>query len=168
MYSDINTLLADADKLAAASSDGKDITELGLQVVNSISHAAGLSAKEKRRIPTAADSAPPRPPSRRGHRPSTVAANLVAPSMYLFHYAMPGQPLPADLTFGQLLTILQARGFNTADNFLQFKMKLKSKYIEDNTADDAAMNETIPDQVLLDTSGIPSALQVNHLHLIVT
>ena len=115
-------------------------------MVNNISHAAGLSAKEKRRT-TGADAIPPRPPSRRGHRfPTTQSGpitSLVAPAMYLFHCSMPHQPLPGDLTFAQLLTILQARGQLTTDNFLQFKMKLKSKYIEDITGKHA-LYQTYP------------------------
>ena len=105
-------------------------------MVNSISQAAGISAQEKRnKSQSGHDSLPPRPPSRRGHRPPAAlnAAGLVAPALHLFHTALPAQPLPGELTLAQLYVMLQVRGYNAAQTFFQFKMKLRSKLIEESS-----------------------------------
>lgn len=70
-----------------ASDDKKDTSELGLEVVDQISAAAGLQAKEKREKKS---QTPPRPPSRRGHRLPDISSPLHVLSLSLYHNMLPG------------------------------------------------------------------------------
>ena len=71
-----------------ASDDKKDTSELGLEVVDQISAAAGLQAKEKREKK---GQTPPRPPSRRGHRLPDLSGPLHVLSLSLYHNMLPGK-----------------------------------------------------------------------------
>ena len=81
-------ILEEKDADRKASDEKKDTSELGLEVVDQISAAAGLQAKEKREKKTMT---PPRPPSRRGHRPPDLAGSMHVFVLSLYHNMLPGQ-----------------------------------------------------------------------------
>ena len=73
-------------------SEDKDASQKGLEVVDLISAAAGLQAKEKREKDKMGNN-PPRPPSRRGHRPpeQSLSMGVNLPSLSLHHPLLPGE-----------------------------------------------------------------------------
>ncbi|XP_029926712.1 baculoviral IAP repeat-containing protein 6 isoform X5 [Myripristis murdjan] len=108
----------------------------GFQDNYSVVVASGLKSQSKRALST-----PPRPPSRRGRVMSDklTASSSVDPSaktisvpvFHLYHKLLPGQPLPAEMTLAQLLTLLYDRKLPQGYRSIDLTVKLGSKVISD-------------------------------------
>ncbi|XP_066552631.1 baculoviral IAP repeat-containing protein 6 isoform X3 [Amia ocellicauda] len=109
----------------------------GFQDNYSVVVASGLKCQSKRAVST-----PPRPPSRRGRVMSdklTTSSAGVDPSsktisvpvFHLYHKLLPGQPLPAEMTLAQLLTLLYDRKLPQGYRSIDLTVKLGSKVISD-------------------------------------
>ncbi|KAG2467020.1 BIRC6 protein, partial [Polypterus senegalus] len=109
----------------------------GFQDNYSVVVASGLKSQSKRAV-----SIPPRPPSRRGRvmtdkltssssgvESSTKAISV--PVFHLYHKLLPGQPLPAEMTLAQLLTLLYDRKLPQGYRSIDLTVKLGSKVISD-------------------------------------
>nr|XP_029525395.1 baculoviral IAP repeat-containing protein 6-like isoform X13 [Oncorhynchus nerka] len=110
-------------------------TDSGFQDNFSVVVASGLKSQSKRALST-----PPRPPSRRGRvmsdklTASSVdpsAKTLSVPVFHLYHKLLPGQPLPAEMTLAQLLTLLYDRKLPQGYHSIDLTVKLGSKVISD-------------------------------------
>ncbi|GCB61656.1 dual E2 ubiquitin-conjugating enzyme/E3 ubiquitin-protein ligase BIRC6 isoform X1 [Scyliorhinus torazame] len=110
----------------------------GFQDNYSVVVASGLKSQSKRAV----SSTPPRPPSRRGRvmtdklataSSSTESANktISVPVFHLYHKLLPGQPLPAEVTLAQLLTLLYDRKLPQGYRSIDLTVKLGSKVICD-------------------------------------
>ncbi|XP_078085695.1 dual E2 ubiquitin-conjugating enzyme/E3 ubiquitin-protein ligase BIRC6 isoform X6 [Mustelus asterias] len=110
----------------------------GFQDNYSVVVASGLKSQSKRAL----SSTPPRPPSRRGRvmtdklataSSSTESANktISVPVFHLYHKLLPGQPLPAEVTLAQLLTLLYDRKLPQGYRSIDLTVKLGSKVICD-------------------------------------
>lgn len=150
----------------------KDMTELGIEVVDFLSNAAGLLAKERREKNSnhGKTGGPPRlPPRVRGNQSADmVTMNLQFPVLSLYHSLLPDHPLPADLTLSQLLVILQDKGYLQGQAVLEFLLKFhsskpgdgkKTSKDHDKSCDWQEESSTC-DQILLNADSFPSALQV--------
>ncbi|XP_061083476.1 baculoviral IAP repeat-containing protein 6 isoform X4 [Conger conger] len=166
----------------------------GFQDNYSVVVASGLKSQSKRAVST-----PPRPPSRRGRVMSdkltassgvdSSSKTISVPVFHLYHKLLPGQPLPAEMTLAQLLTLLYDRKLPQGYRSIDLTVKLGSKVISDPglsktdsfkrlrtekehaemlnaCPEDEAMTpgeeclETAIDESLLETSPIQSPLQV--------
>nr|XP_046214688.1 baculoviral IAP repeat-containing protein 6-like isoform X18 [Oncorhynchus gorbuscha] len=110
-------------------------TDSGFQDNFSVVVASGLKSQSKRALLT-----PPRPPSRRGRVMSDKltasgvdpsAKTLSVPVFHLYHKLLPGQPLPAEMTLAQLLTLLYDRKLPQGYHSIDLTVKLGSKVISD-------------------------------------
>uniref|UniRef100_A0A8C7VG54 Baculoviral IAP repeat containing 6 n=1 Tax=Oncorhynchus mykiss TaxID=8022 RepID=A0A8C7VG54_ONCMY len=110
-------------------------TDSGFQDNFSVVVASGLKSQSKRALST-----PPRPPSRRGRVMSDKltasgvdpsAKTLSVPVFHLYHKLLPGQPLPAEMTLAQLLTLLYDRKLPQGYHSIDLTVKLGSKVISD-------------------------------------
>uniref|UniRef100_A0A8K9UWY4 Dual E2 ubiquitin-conjugating enzyme/E3 ubiquitin-protein ligase BIRC6 n=1 Tax=Oncorhynchus mykiss TaxID=8022 RepID=A0A8K9UWY4_ONCMY len=111
-------------------------TDSGFQDNYSVVVASGLKSQSKRALST-----PPRPPSRRGRVMSDKltsssgvdpsAKTLSVPVFHLYHKLLPGQPLPAEMTLAQLLTLLYDRKLPQGYRSIDLTVKLGSKVIAD-------------------------------------
>ncbi|XP_041333042.1 baculoviral IAP repeat-containing protein 6 [Pyrgilauda ruficollis] len=112
--------------------------ENGFQDNYSVVVASGLKSQSKRAV----SSTPPRPPSRRGRvmadkvgssssggEPSSKTISV--PVFHLYHKLLPGQPLPAEMTLAQLLTLLYDRKLPQGYRSIDLTVKLGSKVISD-------------------------------------
>ncbi|XP_067844789.1 baculoviral IAP repeat-containing protein 6 [Heptranchias perlo] len=110
----------------------------GFQDNYSVVVASGLKSQSKRAV----SSTPPRPPSRRGRvmtdklataSSATESANktISVPVFHLYHKLLPGQPLPAEVTLAQLLTLLYDRKLPQGYRSIDLTVKLGSKVICD-------------------------------------
>uniref|UniRef100_A0A8C7FMV8 Dual E2 ubiquitin-conjugating enzyme/E3 ubiquitin-protein ligase BIRC6 n=1 Tax=Oncorhynchus kisutch TaxID=8019 RepID=A0A8C7FMV8_ONCKI len=115
--------------------DEKMKTDSGFQDNFSVVVASGLKSQSKRALST-----PPRPPSRRGRVMSDKltasgvdpsAKTLSVPVFHLYHKLLPGQPLPAEMTLAQLLTLLYDRKLPQGYHSIDLTVKLGSKVISD-------------------------------------
>ncbi|KAG5831643.1 hypothetical protein ANANG_G00305900 [Anguilla anguilla] len=98
--------------------------------------ASGLKSQSKRAVST-----PPRPPSRRGRVMSdkltassgvdSSSKTISVPVFHLYHKLLPGQPLPAEMTLAQLLTLLYDRKLPQGYRSIDLTVKLGSKVISD-------------------------------------
>ncbi|XP_028844057.1 baculoviral IAP repeat-containing protein 6 isoform X2 [Denticeps clupeoides] len=108
----------------------------GFQDNYSVVVASGLKSQSKRALST-----PPRPPSRRGRVMSDKLASssgvdpsaktISVPVFHLYHKLLPGQPLPAEMTLAQLLTLLYDRKLPQGYRSIDLTVKLGSKVISD-------------------------------------
>ncbi|XP_069036040.1 baculoviral IAP repeat-containing protein 6 isoform X3 [Lepisosteus oculatus] len=108
----------------------------GFQENYSVVVASGLKSQSKRAVST-----PPRPPSRRGRAmndkltPSagveSSSKTISVPVFHLYHKLLPGQPLPAEMTLAQLLTLLYDRKLPQGYRSIDLTVKLGSKIISD-------------------------------------
>ncbi|XP_061847152.1 baculoviral IAP repeat-containing protein 6 isoform X5 [Colius striatus] len=112
--------------------------ENGFQDNYSVVVASGLKSQSKRAV----SSTPPRPPSRRGRvmadkvgTPSSggesSSKTISVPVFHLYHKLLPGQPLPAEMTLAQLLTLLYDRKLPQGYRSIDLTVKLGSKVISD-------------------------------------
>ncbi|KAM9608279.1 dual E2 ubiquitin-conjugating enzyme/E3 ubiquitin-protein ligase BIRC6 isoform 2-T2 [Morphnus guianensis] len=112
--------------------------ENGFQDNYSVVVASGLKSQSKRAV----SSTPPRPPSRRGRvmadKVGTSASGgesasktISVPVFHLYHKLLPGQPLPAEMTLAQLLTLLYDRKLPQGYRSIDLTVKLGSKVISD-------------------------------------
>uniref|UniRef100_A0A803V358 Dual E2 ubiquitin-conjugating enzyme/E3 ubiquitin-protein ligase BIRC6 n=1 Tax=Ficedula albicollis TaxID=59894 RepID=A0A803V358_FICAL len=112
--------------------------ENGFQDNYSVVVASGLKSQSKRAV----SSTPPRPPSRRGRvMTDKVGASssggesssktISVPVFHLYHKLLPGQPLPAEMTLAQLLTLLYDRKLPQGYRSIDLTVKLGSKVISD-------------------------------------
>ncbi|XP_056669227.1 baculoviral IAP repeat-containing protein 6 isoform X17 [Monodelphis domestica] len=112
--------------------------ENGFQDNYSVVVASGLKSQSKRAV----SSTPPRPPSRRGRTiPDKVGSSssgaestsktITVPVFHLYHKHLPGQPLPAEMTLAQLLTLLYDRKLPQGYRSIDLTVKLGSKVISD-------------------------------------
>ncbi|PNJ59096.1 BIRC6 isoform 2 [Pongo abelii] len=111
--------------------------ENGFQDNYSVVVASGLKSQSKRAV----SATPPRPPSRRGRTiPDKIgstsgaeAANkiITVPVFHLFHKLLAGQPLPAEMTLAQLLTLLYDRKLPQGYRSIDLTVKLGSRVITD-------------------------------------
>ncbi|XP_054979503.1 baculoviral IAP repeat-containing protein 6 isoform X8 [Sorex araneus] len=112
--------------------------ENGLQENYSVVVASGLKSQSKRAV----SGTPPRPPSRRGRTvPDKVGSTssgadaagkvITVPVFHLFHKLLAGQPLPAEMTLAQLLTILYDRKLPQGYRSVDLTVKLGSRVITD-------------------------------------
>uniref|UniRef100_A0A4W3K7A1 Dual E2 ubiquitin-conjugating enzyme/E3 ubiquitin-protein ligase BIRC6 n=1 Tax=Callorhinchus milii TaxID=7868 RepID=A0A4W3K7A1_CALMI len=110
----------------------------GFQDNYSVVVASGLKSQSKRAL----SSTPPRPPSRRGRvmadklttaSSAAESANktISIPVFHLYHKLLPGQPLPAEVTLAQLLTLLYDRKLPQGYRSIDLTVKLGSKVICD-------------------------------------
>ncbi|XP_037398087.1 baculoviral IAP repeat-containing protein 6 isoform X3 [Pygocentrus nattereri] len=109
----------------------------GFQDNYSVVVASGLKSQSKRALST-----PPRPPSRRGRVLSdklasssgvdSSAKTISVPVFHLYHKLLPGQPLPAEMTLAQLLTLLYERKLPQGYRSIDLTVKLGSKVISDS------------------------------------
>ncbi|XP_035388618.1 baculoviral IAP repeat-containing protein 6 isoform X6 [Electrophorus electricus] len=109
----------------------------GFQDNYSVVVASGLKSQSKRALST-----PPRPPSRRGRVLSdklasssgvdSSAKTISVPVFHLYHKLLPGQPLPAEMTLAQLLTLLYDRKLPQGYRSIDLTVKLGSKVISDS------------------------------------
>ncbi|XP_064411867.1 baculoviral IAP repeat-containing protein 6 isoform X3 [Latimeria chalumnae] len=113
-------------------------TENGFQDNYSVVVASGLKSQSKRAV----SSTPPRPPSRRGRMmpekltssssgAESVNKTISVPVFHLYHKLLPGQPLPAEMTLAQLLTLLYDRRLPQGYRSIDLTVKLGSKLISD-------------------------------------
>ncbi|KAJ8248503.1 hypothetical protein GJAV_G00242730 [Gymnothorax javanicus] len=108
----------------------------GFQDNYSVVVASGLKSQSKRAVST-----PPRPPSRRGRVMSdkltassgvdSSSKTISVPVFHLYHKLLPGQPLPAEMTLAQLLTLLYDRKLPQGYRSIDLTVKLGSKVISD-------------------------------------
>ncbi|CAH1791767.1 unnamed protein product [Owenia fusiformis] len=170
-----NPLVEASKEKKSPSEETASSNELGIEIVENLSAAAGIHAKEKRDKTKDAPNLPPRPPTRRGRHSvldgSRLTDALQIPVLSLCHKLLPGQHLPSDLTLAQLLTLLHNKGHPQGSMCLDFALKLKSKRGKSSldpetpsSSDSSELSdsdqEPIPDSVLLDTTPFASPLQV--------
>ncbi|MFT7805918.1 baculoviral IAP repeat-containing protein 6 isoform X6 [Arapaima gigas] len=108
----------------------------GFQDNYSVVVASGLKSQSKRAVST-----PPRPPSRRGRVMSdklnatsgvdSSSKTISVPVFHLYHKLLQGQPLPAEMTLAQLLTLLYDRKLPQGYRSIDLTVKLGSKVISD-------------------------------------
>ncbi|KPP76527.1 baculoviral IAP repeat-containing protein 6-like, partial [Scleropages formosus] len=108
----------------------------GFQDNYSVVVASGLKSQSKRAVST-----PPRPPSRRGRVMSdklsatsgvdSSSKTISVPVFHLYHKLLQGQPLPAEMTLAQLLTLLYDRKLPQGYCSIDLTVKLGSKVISD-------------------------------------
>ncbi|XP_038601850.1 LOW QUALITY PROTEIN: baculoviral IAP repeat-containing protein 6 [Tachyglossus aculeatus] len=112
--------------------------ENGFQDNYSVVVASGLKSQSKRAV----SSTPPRPPSRRGRAMAdkvgssssgaeSSSKTITVPVFHLYHKLLPGQPLPAEMTLAQLLTLLYDRKLPQGYRSIDLTVKLGSKVISD-------------------------------------
>ncbi|XP_065488813.1 baculoviral IAP repeat-containing protein 6 isoform X6 [Caloenas nicobarica] len=112
--------------------------ENGFQDNYSVVVASGLKSQSKRAV----SSTPPRPPSRRGRVVAdkvgtsssggeSSSKTISVPVFHLYHKLLPGQPLPAEMTLAQLLTLLYDRKLPQGYRSIDLTVKLGSKVISD-------------------------------------
>ncbi|XP_032537581.1 baculoviral IAP repeat-containing protein 6 isoform X7 [Chiroxiphia lanceolata] len=112
--------------------------ENGFQDNYSVVVASGLKSQSKRAV----SSTPPRPPSRRGRVMTdkvgssssggeSSSKTISVPVFNLYHKLLPGQPLPAEMTLAQLLTLLYDRKLPQGYRSIDLTVKLGSKVISD-------------------------------------
>ncbi|XP_050827968.1 baculoviral IAP repeat-containing protein 6 isoform X5 [Serinus canaria] len=112
--------------------------ENGFQDNYSVVVASGLKSQSKRAV----SSTPPRPPSRRGRVMAdkvgtsssggeSSSKTISVPVFHLYHKLLPGQPLPAEMTLAQLLTLLYDRKLPQGYRSIDLTVKLGSKVISD-------------------------------------
>eukprot|EP00076_Gallus_gallus_P018958 XP_015139251.1 baculoviral IAP repeat-containing protein 6 isoform X7 [Gallus gallus] len=112
--------------------------ENGFQDNYSVVVASGLKSQSKRAV----SSTPPRPPSRRGRvmadkvgtsssGAESSSKTISVPVFHLYHKLLPGQPLPAEMTLAQLLTLLYDRKLPQGYRSIDLTVKLGSKVISD-------------------------------------
>ncbi|OWK10826.1 BIRC6, partial [Cervus elaphus hippelaphus] len=112
--------------------------ENGFQDNYSVVVASGLKSQSKRAV----SSTPPRPPSRRGRTmPDKIGSAssgadaaskiITVPVFHLFHKLLAGQPLPAEMTLAQLLTLLYDRKLPQGYRSIDLTVKLGSRVITD-------------------------------------
>uniref|UniRef100_A0A8C3XU63 Dual E2 ubiquitin-conjugating enzyme/E3 ubiquitin-protein ligase BIRC6 n=1 Tax=Chelydra serpentina TaxID=8475 RepID=A0A8C3XU63_CHESE len=112
--------------------------ENGFQDNYSVVVASGLKSQSKRAV----SSTPPRPPSRRGRMMAdkvgssssggdSSSKTISVPVFHLYHKLLPGQPLPAEMTLAQLLTLLYDRKLPQGYRSIDLTVKLGSKVISD-------------------------------------
>ncbi|ELK27335.1 Baculoviral IAP repeat-containing protein 6 [Myotis davidii] len=112
--------------------------ENGFQDNYSVVVASGLKSQSKRAV----SATPPRPPSRRGRAmpdkigsASSAADNankiITVPVFHLYHKLLAGQPLPAEMTLAQLLTLLYDRKLPQGYRSIDLTVKLGSRVITD-------------------------------------
>ncbi|XP_047903700.2 baculoviral IAP repeat-containing protein 6 isoform X7 [Anser cygnoides] len=112
--------------------------ENGFQDNYSVVVASGLKSQSKRAV----SSTPPRPPSRRGRviadkvgtsssGGESSSKTISVPVFHLYHKLLPGQPLPAEMTLAQLLTLLYDRKLPQGYRSIDLTVKLGSKVISD-------------------------------------
>ncbi|NWH73789.1 BIRC6 protein, partial [Piaya cayana] len=112
--------------------------ENGFQDNYSVVVASGLKSQSKRAV----SSTPPRPPSRRGRVMTdkvgtsssggeSSSKTISVPVFHLYHKLLPGQPLPAEMTLAQLLTLLYDRKLPQGYRSIDLTVKLGSKVISD-------------------------------------
>ncbi|RLV98685.1 hypothetical protein DV515_00010556 [Chloebia gouldiae] len=112
--------------------------ENGFQDNYSVVVASGLKSQSKRAV----SSTPPRPPSRRGRVMAdkvgtsssggeSSSKTISVPIFHLYHKLLPGQPLPAEMTLAQLLTLLYDRKLPQGYQSIDLTVKLGSKVISD-------------------------------------
>ncbi|XP_069708566.1 baculoviral IAP repeat-containing protein 6 isoform X7 [Phaenicophaeus curvirostris] len=112
--------------------------ENGFQDNYSVVVASGLKSQSKRAVA----STPPRPPSRRGRVMAdkvgtsssggeSSSKTISVPVFHLYHKLLPGQPLPAEMTLAQLLTLLYDRKLPQGYRSIDLTVKLGSKVISD-------------------------------------
>ncbi|XP_064504616.1 baculoviral IAP repeat-containing protein 6 isoform X6 [Pseudopipra pipra] len=112
--------------------------ENGFQDNYSVVVASGLKSQSKRAV----SSTPPRPPSRRGRVMAdkvgssssggeSSSKTISVPVFNLYHKLLPGQPLPAEMTLAQLLTLLYDRKLPQGYRSIDLTVKLGSKVISD-------------------------------------
>nr|XP_033791570.1 baculoviral IAP repeat-containing protein 6 isoform X2 [Geotrypetes seraphini] len=111
--------------------------ENGFQDNYSVVVASGLKSQSKRAV----SSAPSRPPSRRGRvmadkvgsssGSESSSKTISVPVFHLYHTLLPGQPLPAEMTLAQLLTLLYDRKLPQGYRSIDLTVKLGSKVISD-------------------------------------
>ncbi|XP_069464004.1 baculoviral IAP repeat-containing protein 6 isoform X2 [Ambystoma mexicanum] len=99
--------------------------------------ASGLKSQSKRTV----SFTPPRPPSRRGRAVAdkvgsssgveSSSKTISVPVFHLYHKLLPGQPLPAEMTLAQLLTLLYDRKLPQGYSSVDLTVKLGSKVISD-------------------------------------
>ncbi|XP_078504877.1 dual E2 ubiquitin-conjugating enzyme/E3 ubiquitin-protein ligase BIRC6 isoform X4 [Lissotriton helveticus] len=100
--------------------------------------ASGLKSQSKRTV----SFTPPRPPSRRGRAladkvgsascgAESSSKTISVPVFHLYHKLLPGQPLPAEMTLAQLLTLLYDRKLPQGYRSVDLTVKLGSKVISD-------------------------------------
>ncbi|XP_054052336.1 baculoviral IAP repeat-containing protein 6 isoform X8 [Rissa tridactyla] len=103
-----------------------------------LDRVSGLKSQSKRAV----SSTPPRPPSRRGRvmadKVGTSSSGgeassktISVPVFHLYHKLLPGQPLPAEMTLAQLLTLLYDRKLPQGYRSIDLTVKLGSKVISD-------------------------------------
>ncbi|XP_075268839.1 dual E2 ubiquitin-conjugating enzyme/E3 ubiquitin-protein ligase BIRC6 isoform X6 [Opisthocomus hoazin] len=114
--------------------------ENGFQDNYSVVVASGLKSQSKRAV----SSTPPRPPSRRGRVMAdkvgtsssggeSSSKTISVPVFHLYHKLLPGQPLPAEMTLAQLLTLLYDRKLPQGYRSIDLTVKLGSKVISDSS-----------------------------------
>ncbi|KAK6180714.1 hypothetical protein SNE40_008714 [Patella caerulea] len=186
--SDLLTVIPDTQSLAAQlfesrddkkAENKKDSGETGLEVVEYLSNAAGMLAKQKREKSPASTSAstskssslPPRPPTRRRRNTEFLDSStpLKLPTFSLQHQMFNSKALPGELTLSQLLNLLQQRGCHHS-NAIEFQVKLASNKPRSRQTNNLSMDlnsspvedddDTVPDEILLTSSSTPSALQI--------
>ncbi|KAG8504819.1 Baculoviral IAP repeat-containing protein 6, partial [Galemys pyrenaicus] len=112
--------------------------ENGFQDNYSVVVASGLKSQSKRAV----SATPPRPPSRRGRTmpdkiggassgADTASKIITVPVFHLFHKLLAGQPLPAEMTLAQLLTLLYDRKLPQGYRSIDLTVKLGSRVITD-------------------------------------
>uniref|UniRef100_F7FUX9 Dual E2 ubiquitin-conjugating enzyme/E3 ubiquitin-protein ligase BIRC6 n=1 Tax=Ornithorhynchus anatinus TaxID=9258 RepID=F7FUX9_ORNAN len=112
--------------------------ENGFQDNYSVVVASGLKSQSKRAV----SSTPPRPPSRRGRTMAdkvgssssgaeSSSKTITVPVFHLYHKLLPGQPMPAEMTLAQLLTLLYDRKLPQGYRSIDLTVKLGSKVISD-------------------------------------
>ncbi|XP_039425765.1 baculoviral IAP repeat-containing protein 6 isoform X6 [Corvus cornix cornix] len=103
-----------------------------------LDRVSGLKSQSKRAV----SSTPPRPPSRRGRVMAdkvgtsssggeSSSKTISVPVFHLYHKLLPGQPLPAEMTLAQLLTLLYDRKLPQGYRSIDLTVKLGSKVISD-------------------------------------
>ncbi|XP_012868979.1 PREDICTED: baculoviral IAP repeat-containing protein 6, partial [Dipodomys ordii] len=112
--------------------------ENGFQDNYSVVVASGLKSQSKRAV----SATPCRPPSRRGRAiPDKIGSTssgaetankiITVPEFHLFHKLLSGQPLPAEMTLAQLLTLLYDRKLPQGYRSIDLIVKLGSRVITD-------------------------------------
>ncbi|XP_063222017.1 baculoviral IAP repeat-containing protein 6 isoform X2 [Bacillus rossius redtenbacheri] len=145
----------------------KDLWQLGIGLVDQLSMAAGVTAKDKRvkdakNTATAAPKSPFAKKSRSSGAvdvasPSiSVVSSLPLPELCVQHEAVPGGNLPGQLTLSQLLAVMHRQGRSLSSPCIHLEITQKSKSDSSDTKDSSAK----ADDQLLSCPGLPSPLQV--------
>uniref|UniRef100_T1IPT5 Dual E2 ubiquitin-conjugating enzyme/E3 ubiquitin-protein ligase BIRC6 n=1 Tax=Strigamia maritima TaxID=126957 RepID=T1IPT5_STRMM len=137
----------------------KDIIEIGLELVDYLSVAAGVTAKDKRHRDPKSSHAEHAAASKPPVDLSAANANSLSfPTFVLTHELLPGQPLPGALTLAQLMTILEDRGLplSNANITLTLTQTRKSRDDKDSSDNSSAMSTAM----LLSATPLPTTLSV--------